>query len=206
MKFNTSGQTIHIVAFNQSGRVSGVAGDISCSLSIDNGTRTPLTNSTPTEIGTTGEYVFNLTQTETNGYELSFVPECSSAGVQVLTMPSNIVYTISEFATPVNVSDAAQEVIAWGEGEGNWGATIGDGAQVGSGSKAEKITIQSEGVAVEGASVWVSTDAIGVNVIAGTLLTNEDGDVIFMLDPDSTYYIWVKKDGFNFTNPTLLET
>lgn len=53
---------------------------------------------------------------------------------------------------------------------------------------------------IDNVQVWLSTDAGGSNVIAGTLLTNAQGQVTFMLDA-STYYVWREKAGYNFTNP-----
>jgi hypothetical protein len=90
---NIAGQSFHVIAFNASGRVSGDAANITCQLKIDDGNRGPTIDINPTEIGTTGEYVFTLTQAETNGHALSFTPISSTGGVQVLGSPSNIIYT-----------------------------------------------------------------------------------------------------------------
>lgn len=98
MKFNVASQRFNVVAFNESGRVSGDAANITCSLAIDGGTRTALGDTNPVEIGTTGEYVFDLTQAETNGHALSFTPSSATSGVQVLGVPSNVVYTTLESA------------------------------------------------------------------------------------------------------------
>jgi hypothetical protein len=52
---------------------------------------------------------------------------------------------------------------------------------------------------VASATVWVTTDQAGTNVVAsGTTDTN--GAVTFYLDA-GTYYIWREKAGWNFTNP-----
>ena len=48
---------------------------------------------------------------------------------------------------------------------------------------------------LEGASVWVSTDAPGLNIVAGPLTTTSGGIVTVMLDA-GTYYAWVQKDGY----------
>jgi hypothetical protein len=56
------------------------------------------------------------------------------------------------------------------------------------------ITI-NDGSPVSGAQVWVSADAAGTNVIAGTLLTNGSGQATFMLTAGSTYYLWMLKAG-----------
>jgi hypothetical protein len=93
MKLNTSGQRFHVIAFNASGRVSGEAANITAQLAIDGGTRSATSDTNPVEIGSTGEYVFDLTQAETNGHSLSFTPVCSTSGVQVLGVPSNVIYT-----------------------------------------------------------------------------------------------------------------
>jgi len=109
MQKNVASQDFHVVAFNASGRISGIAGNITCELSIDGGTRNPTNDVNPTEIGTTGEYIFNLTQAETNGYELSFTPE-SSTGAQVVGMPSNVIYTSTvtpTYVIPQSVIDQA---------------------------------------------------------------------------------------------------
>ena len=102
MQKNTASQYFHCVVFNSSGRVSGDAANLSCELSVDNGTRAALGTNTATEIGTTGEYTFPLTQAETNGHELSFTPE-SSSGYQVIGMPSNIIYTSEPTSVTVTV-------------------------------------------------------------------------------------------------------
>ena len=57
-----------------------------------------------------------------------------------------------------------------------------------------------EGVPLDNVAIWVSTDAEGLNVIAGTLHTNAQGEVTFMLDAQ-TVYVWRELAGFNFQNP-----
>jgi len=71
----------------------------------------------------------------------------------------------------------------------------------GPGGIEKKLTIQVGGVAVDGAAVWVSTDIEGSNVIAGTLYTDVNGEVTFMLE-EGTYYAWVQRGQDNFNNPT----
>lgn len=58
----------------------------------DDGTRSASNDTNPTETED-GQYVFDLTQAETNGDKLTFYPESSTAGVQVVCMPSNVLYT-----------------------------------------------------------------------------------------------------------------
>lgn len=71
----------------------------------------------------------------------------------------------------------------------------------GAGSVAVTLNIKDGAdVAQADTEVWVSTDASGATVVAGTLETNVNGDVTFQLDP-GTYYRWAQKTGKNFTNP-----
>lgn len=55
---------------------------------------------------------------------------------------------------------------------------------------------------VADAEVTITTDLAGTNMIAQSY-TNASGNIdpAFQLDPDD-YYMWVKKAGFTFTNPT----
>lgn len=98
---NTAGQSVHVLAFDENGRRSGIAGSLSITLAIDGGDSAPLGDTSPTEIGTTGEYVYSLTQEETNGHELSFSPSCSIGGVQVFTLPGNVIFTRSSSAAGI---------------------------------------------------------------------------------------------------------
>lgn len=83
----------------------------------------------------------------------------------------------------------------------------GSGGPVGSGSTSLPVTVtRPDNVTpVEGVAVWVSTDAAGTNVVAGTLYTDTLGrintTVGFMLDP-GTYYLWRQHGSWTFANPT----
>jgi hypothetical protein len=50
---------------------------------------------------------------------------------------------------------------------------------------------------VSDASTWISTNSTGTNVIAGTLQTDDAGDVTFLLDAGLTYYFWMHAPGYN---------
>ena len=63
------------------------------------------------------------------------------------------------------------------------------------------VTRQDGATPIEGCAVWVTTDSIGHNIIAGTLYTNASGNATFLLDA-GTYYLWRQATGWNFTNPT----
>lgn len=56
---------------------------------------------------------------------------------------------------------------------------------------------------IEGVDIWVATDTLGNNVVAGASRTDEDGSVTFFLDPDTTYFVFRQKAGFNFDNPDV---
>ncbi len=54
---------------------------------------------------------------------------------------------------------------------------------------------------IDGALVWVTTDAAGANRVASGY-TNSMGIVTFMLDA-GTHYFWRKRAGYNFVNPDI---
>jgi len=76
---------------------------------------------------------------------------------------------------------------------------------VGAGSLAFTVTVTDSITALPlaGASVWVTTDVAGANVVAGTATTNALGVVVFYLDP-GPYYLWVQHEGYTGTNPTSI--
>jgi hypothetical protein len=77
----------------------------------------------------------------------------------------------------------------------------GGGGPIGPGGIEHTLTIRTTaGMPVGNVHVWITTDQAGGNVIAGTLDTNSQGKVTFMLDA-GTYYFWCEKAGMNFTNP-----
>lgn len=70
------------------------------------------------------------------------------------------------------------------------------GGLAGAGALQRSIGITVDSSPLEGASVWVSTDANGTNVVAGTLVTNSMGEVTVLLDA-GTYYVWMQADGYH---------
>jgi hypothetical protein len=84
MRKNTSGQTLRVIAINTTNgaTLDDQASTITCKVSIDGGTATPLADTHPTYTED-GCYIFNLTKAETNGYSLDFYPECSIENVLV---------------------------------------------------------------------------------------------------------------------------
>lgn len=73
----------------------------------------------------------------------------------------------------------------------------------GAGASQHVVCVDIGGTPLAGAGVWITTDVAGANVVAGTLYTDVLGRAEFMLDPGS-YYQWVQKPGYNFTNPSSI--
>lgn len=71
---------------------------------------------------------------------------------------------------------------------------------LGTGATAKTYTLTDGVDPIENATVWVSTDSAGSNVVAQGI-TNTSGQVTFYLDSGTTYYIWRQKSGYTFTNP-----
>jgi hypothetical protein len=78
------------------------------------------------------------------------------------------------------------------------------GSAIGPGSIAFTVTIRDDLTnPLDGAEVWISTDAAGSNVIAGALSTDAMGKCTFMLDAGN-YFLWVTHSGYNKENPTAI--
>lgn len=67
------------------------------------------------------------------------------------------------------------------------------------GAGADQVTIKITDPAtlfpISDADVWVTTDQAGLNVIAGTLQSDSAGEVLFLLDAGTTYFLWMQKEG-----------
>jgi len=66
---------------------------------------------------------------------------------------------------------------------------------MGPGADRVTITIKVRNTAIADADVWICSDPNGASVVAGTLQTNSNGQVTFLLDNGSTYYLFMQKDG-----------
>lgn len=76
--------------------------------------------------------------------------------------------------------------------------TTNSTAQSGSGADEVTLTFTKEGGAfIADADVWITSDAEGTNVVAGTLQTDSNGEVTFLLDAGDTYFAFLQKDGVN---------
>jgi hypothetical protein len=101
-------------------------------------------------------------------------------------MPANVYDSF--FSTDYLKVDVVESTLTWTGGAGSTAQTI-------------RIT-DSDDVAIPDAEVWLTSDIAGTNVVAGTLTTNDDGDVTFYVDLGSTYYVWFDKAGdYGYTNP-----
>lgn len=74
----------------------------------------------------------------------------------------------------------------------------------GAGAVQVNLTITNDSqIPIAQCKCWVTTDQAGTNVVAGTIITDNFGNISFMLD-HGTYYLWQAKSGFNFINPQTL--
>jgi hypothetical protein len=107
-------------------------------------------------------------------------------------------------ASAASIADAVwDEALAGHAGAGTAGAALSAaGAGSGSGSSSEVFTINDGVNPLEGAQVWITTDAAGTNIVASGV-TDTLGQVTLYLDPGN-YYSWVQLSGYNFTNPTAI--
>lgn len=92
---------------------------------------------------------------------------------------------------------------AWDGSEVSIGGGSG-GSSGAAGAGADDVTLilkDGSNNPIADAQVWISSDADGSTVVAGTLTTNDLGRVTFKLDDGETYYRWAHKSGENFNNP-----
>jgi hypothetical protein len=98
------------------------------------------------------------------------------------------------------IADAVwDEALSGHQGAGSTGEALEAAASstlAGPGALQRTIGVTVGGNPLEGASVWVATDAAGTNVVAGPLTTNSMGTVTVLLDA-GTFYVWVQKDTYN---------
>ena len=73
----------------------------------------------------------------------------------------------------------------------------------GLGAISTTITIDVDGTLVAGAEVWITRDEAGTQFVAGTLVTNNDGNVTFYLDVDD-YYVHAQHSDYNLDSPKAI--
>lgn len=128
------------------------------------------------------------------------------AGVAAGAAPATVADLPAAAPSAATVADAVwDEVISGHLTSGTTGARLNTAASAsGSGATAYSITVEDESNdPIDGVEVWITTDAAGLNVIAGTLTTDAMGLAIFMLDAGD-YYVWRQRSGYNFTNPVAI--
>jgi hypothetical protein len=128
-----------------------------------------------------------------------------STTTRVLTAGTNIVLAKGTGVTGFNdpsaaaISDAVwDETLSGHLTAGSSGAALhaaSTSTTAGPGALSKTIGISAGGDPLQGASVWLATDAGGSNVIAGPLATDSFGVVTVLVDA-GTYYVWARKDGF----------
>lgn len=103
---------------------------------------------------------------------------------------------ISDVSVDTNaIAEAVDVKLTAAHGAGIWGGAAGLGVI----EFVYTVTRSDNELPIDGADIWVTTDATGLNVIASGA-TNQSGNVTFWLDP-GIVYIWRKKAGFTFSNP-----
>ncbi len=81
-------------------------------------------------------------------------------------------------------------------GAGSWLTGSGSGSAMGIGADLCTMTLKTlTDVPFPDADVWITSDAGGATVVAGTRQTDSNGTVQLLLDDLSTYYMWAQKDG-----------
>lgn len=126
------------------------------------------------------------------------------------TVLSNVMSKTSDTSTYVVADDSLQgladgaagggatvdqildELLSGHTVSGSVGAALGDVTVIGTGAITHTHTVTGGGNPQDNVAVWVTTDAAGANVIAGTKYTNSSGEVTFQLDA-GTYYFWHQK-------------
>jgi hypothetical protein len=72
---------------------------------------------------------------------------------------------------------------------------------MGTGSAEGVLTVTVSGTPIDNVKTWLTTDEAGSNIYGGPAYTNATGQVDFMVDVSTTYYVWREHSGYDFTNP-----
>jgi hypothetical protein len=139
-------------------------------------------------VGSTASVTAGVTVTTNNdktGYALS------AAGVDAIWDEAQ-----SGHNTAGTFGDNLDDRISDVSGGGGGGGVAGEGS-----TEWELIIEDGSSNPLDGVAVWVTTDADGDNVVAGTIHTDAFGVVTFFLDPGGPYYAWRSRSGINFSNP-----
>jgi hypothetical protein len=130
----------------------------------------------------------------------------TNLGTTNSTVATNLDGKISAVPTAAQNADAVlDELLSGHTTAGSLGKTVSTintntTGISGAGATSITLTITENGLAggtkVADADVWLSSDSAGLVVVAGTKQTNASGQVTFLLDVGSTYYLWAQKDGW----------
>ncbi|KKM21891.1 hypothetical protein LCGC14_1630890 [marine sediment metagenome] len=169
MQKNVAGQKWVVYAWNTSSLlpVTGDAANITANLRIDGGAANPVDDTNPTELED-GYYIFDITQTESNGDLLLIAPASATGSVRVRGVPEAIYtssYTPGDFAVTLTIR------------------TVGE-------------------TSVSGISVWVNSSNSRSGSVAGTKVTDTNGQVVFNLEY-TTYYIFCNLSGYTFASASF---
>lgn len=171
-KKNTAFDLYFAIRNTSSDLVSGAAG-LDSERSIDGAAFVDCANEAA-EIGSSGVYKLALTAGDMNGDVIVVQTKTSTPGAKPFLIT---IYTSAS---------------TWNE---RLDVAVSTRVTGGAGALTRTIGVTASGNPVEGASVWVATDAAGSNIVAGPLVTSSLGIVTLLLDAGA-YYVWVQKDGF----------
>lgn len=125
-----------------------------------------------------------------------------------ITTPTVVVVEYTNATTPSTVEGVDSDIITFSNS-----ATVLNNiaksplASVGQGTGSCRfvytLTVLGSTQPIADATVYVTSDIGGGNIIAGPSLTDENGQATFYLDIGSTYYLWRSKGGMNFSNPDI---
>lgn len=170
---NTAGQKIAVQAYDTSVAdwKAGDAANITAEITKDAGASAATNDTNPTEVDATDH-----------------------PGLYVFTLTQ--AETNADMITISAVSSTGNVVI-----EPVTIYTFGANLASGSGGDSVEVTVTTTAAAaVANGSVWITSDSAGTVLVAGTLPTNSQGKITFLLDDGLTYYLWMRKDGENSIN------
>lgn len=167
---NTTGQkiTVHAIDLTTGGPKTGDAANITLYVSKDDGAVTVLGDTSATQADATnapGDYLFDLTQAETNADKLRFTGKSSTSGVVIVPQtiytvpPSFPSLTIANNAVNANVTYFGGSAGTFASGRPDVNATHWAGTAVGS------TEVRANLINIAGAAVSTSTAQLGVNVV-----------------------------------------
>ena len=193
-------------------RLCGAAADAA---PVASGTPTLLTHANYTDglheiaIDTTGyaagEYSVYCTLTISSvnpaGYCGSF--KLRAAGSTTHALATSVVSTLGVAGAGLTaLPTAAQNRAEMDSSSTKLAAILAAASSGGTGASQVTITVtDGSSNLVADCEVWITSDLGGTTVVAGPLVTDDNGQAEFLLDVGVTYYGWRRKSGVNFTNP-----